>query len=204
MRIGRAIVSLRTPLRVALCLGIAASGNLLAQWGASDVGEVSGYAGFAFGATGAQGTVGGSSGVSASRYAIASIDVSYIPLGGRTLAYHPGQFAAGSNLFDFAFTVDVRVPVKHRWEPYGILAPAFLFNTYRADVVQQDGSVVLHRGLSDAKFAFETGGGLRYYVRENWGVRGEWRYTISTRNFSRVQAGIFYQFERFDSPFHFW
>jgi opacity protein-like surface antigen len=189
--------------RVAVCGLIVGSGCLRAQWGATDAGEVSAYTGIAFGATGARPTVGGSSGISASRYAIALIETSYIPLGHRTLAYHPGVFASSSGLFDFNFVVNVRVPVKERWEPYGILGPAVLYNLYRADIVQPNGTVVRRSGLSDWKFGWETGAGLRYYVRETWGVRGEYRYTISTRNFSRVQAGIFYQFEGFSSPFHF-
>jgi opacity protein-like surface antigen len=190
--------------RIAICGLVAGSCCLRAQWGATDAGEVSAYGGIAFGATGARPTVGGSSGISASRYAIALIETSYIPLGHRTLAYHPGLFASSSGLFDFSFAVNVRVPVKQRWEPYGILAPALLYNLYRAQVVQANGTVVSRSGLSDWKFGFETGGGFRYYVRETWGVRGEYRYTISTRNFSRVQAGIFYQFESFSSPFRHW
>ncbi len=189
--------------RLLLCGFVAGSCSLWAQWGATDAGEVSAYTGIAFGATGARPTVGGSSGISASRYAIALIETSYIPLDNRTLAYHPGVFASSSGLFDFSFAVNVRVPVKERWEPYGILAPALLYNLYRAQVVQPNGTVVSRSGLSDWKFGFETGGGLRYYVREMWGIRGEYRYTISTRNFSRLQVGVFYQFEGFSSAFRF-
>ncbi len=196
-------VTARTLLRIAACGLIVGAGSLEAQWGTKDTGEVSAYGGVAFGTTGARPTVGGSTGISASRYAIALIETSYIPLEQRTLAYHPGVFATGSGLFDFAFTVDVRVPVKQRWEPYGILAPAYLFNSYSARVVRSDGTVVFRRGLSDSKFGFETGAGVRYYARENWGFRAEYRYTITTRNFSRLQAGIFYQFESFNSPFRF-
>jgi opacity protein-like surface antigen len=196
-------VSARTLLRIGLCALVAGAGSLRAQWGATDVGEVSAYGGIAFGATGARPTVGGSTGISASRYAIALIETSYIPLDQRTLAYHPGVFATSSRLFDFAFAVDVRVPVRERWEPYGILAPAYLFNWYDARTVRSDGTVIFRRGLSDSKFGFETGGGIRYYARENWGFRAEYRYTISTRNFSRLQAGIFYQFENSSWPFRF-
>lgn len=200
MHKGRFRVPAGTLLRIAVCGLVAGCGNLVAQWGTTGTGEVSAYGGIAFGATGARPTVGGSSGVAASRYAVALIEASYVPLGSRTLAYHPGQFASGSNLFDFSFAVDVRVPVKHRWEPYGILGPSLLMNFFNADVVHHDGTVVFRRGLSDAKFGFDTGGGLRYYVRENWGIRGEYRVTISTRNFSRFQAGVFYQFDNLSWP----
>jgi opacity protein-like surface antigen len=195
-------VLLRTVLRIALAGAVAGPARLPAQWAAKDAGEVSVFTGGAFGAAGTRPTVGGSTGVSASRYAIALVETSYIPLGGDLLAHHPAGPVSGSKLFDFNFAVHVRVPVKRRWEPYGLLGPALLFNPFRVQVILIDGTVA-HRGFSDSKFGFEVGGGVRYYVHETWGIRAEHRSTISTRNFSRIQAGIFYQFANCCAPFRF-
>ena len=49
-------------------------------------------------------------------------------------------------------------------------------------------------GRQDFKFGWENGGGLRYYIKDDWGVRTEYRYTVSGQNFGRILAGVFYQF----------
>jgi hypothetical protein len=159
----------------------------------SDMGEFSGYVGPTFGGLGTHVNVGGSSGISFSKYAIALVDVSYMPLGHRTLRFFPGVTAATSNLYDFNFAIHIRVPVKHRWAPYGLVAPALMYNTYTITFLPVRGPVRL-TGQSDTKFAFEVGGGLRYYVGEAWGIRSEYRYTASSTNFSRFVSGLFYEF----------
>jgi hypothetical protein len=72
------------------------------------------------------------------------------------------------------------------------LGAAILYNPYRVQGVRPDGTVYTF-GLDDVKFGVETGGGVRYFVREDWGIRGEYRYTVSTQNFSRIVLGIFYR-----------
>ena len=37
-----------------------------------------------------------------------------------------------------------------------------------------------------------NGGGVRYYVRPNWGIRSECKVTVSSRVFTRVSFGVFY------------
>jgi opacity protein-like surface antigen len=163
-----------------------------------DVGEVTAYAGPAFGALGTNGSVGAASGVEISKYALALIDTSYVQLGNHTLVNYPGLTAV-SRLYDFNFTLHVQIPIKHRWSPYAVLSPALLFNTYQVQRLFSDGTVHIY-DRDDAKFGFHTGGGLRWFVRENWGIKGEYRYTISTQNFSQVLGGVFY---RFDGPWPF-
>ena len=158
-----------------------------------DIGEVNGYGGGGFGGLGAHGWVGGATGAQFSKYGLVFIDTSFLPLGDTTLL--PETFiSAKSRLYDFNFSVHIQVPIGHRWAPYGLLAPALLFNTYDVQRVRPNGVVYFH-GQSDAKFGFEVGGGARCFLGENWGVKGEYRYTISTRNFSRVLGGFFYQFQ---------
>jgi opacity protein-like surface antigen len=167
-----------------------------AQPGETDLGEVSAFGGVSTGALGNHGTVGGSAGLALAKYAIAQFEASYLPLGERTLVVRSGQLARSSGLYDFDFAVHVRVPVGRQIEPYAILAPALLYNRYHL----QSGST---DARSDVKFGFETGAGLRYYVAHNWGVRGEYRYTIATQNFGRLVGGVFYQFHEGAIPFRF-
>jgi opacity protein-like surface antigen len=174
---------------------------VFAQPGEEGVGEVSAYTGFAMGALGSHPVVGGTTGLVAFKYAIGLVDTSFMPLGSRTLVHYPAA-TRNSQFFDINFTVDIQVPVNHRVLPYGLFGPALLFNRYQIQTIQPLGSVSFV-GQDDVKFGFQTGGGLRYFVRDNWGVRAEYRYTISSQNFGTIGTGVFYQFSTpwLSSPF---
>jgi opacity protein-like surface antigen len=47
---------------------------------------------------------------------------------------------------------------------------------------------------SDSSLFFQFGGGLRYYVRPNWGLRPEVMIFAGKDTFVRAAVGIFYQF----------
>ncbi len=165
-----------------------------AQPDSAEAGEVSFFSGFAAGSLGIQPTVGGSTGRAFSRYAMALIDTSYTPLDVHTLRYYPGVVTAASRLYDFNFSFHIRIPVRDRWAPYAIIGGGLLFNTFDKQIIQP-GGVAYFDGKSYLAFGFQTGGGLRYYVNDSWGIRTEYRYTQSTHSFSRVLGGVFYQFE---------
>jgi opacity protein-like surface antigen len=187
-------------LRAGVAGLVIGSASLFAQSGEkyADIGEVSAYTGVAFGGTGTHPAVGGTTGVTLNKYAVALVDVSFLPIGSDTLLPY-SRITATSRLYDFNFTVHIQIPANHRWAPYALLGPAVLYNTYQVQSIRPLG-VVYFAGYSDVKFGFETGGGARYYVNEDWGVRGEYRYTVSTQNFSRILGGVFY---RFSGPWPF-
>jgi opacity protein-like surface antigen len=168
---------------------------LLAQTGEplQETGEVSAYAGVGFSGLGTHPWVGGSTGISPSKYAVALIDVSFMPLNSETLRHNLADVTT-SRLYDFNFTVHVQIPIHHRVTPYGLAGAALLYNTYLIPAVRPGGFAYI-AGRSDVKFGFETGGGARYFVGKEWGLRGEYRYTVSTHNFSRILGGVFYQFD---------
>lgn len=169
--------------------------GLFAQPGQTDMGEVSLVGGGAFGSTtGSHAAVGGSTGFAFARYAVFMVEALYMPLGNRTLVDHHDSVVQNSGLYDFNFALNLRVPLKYKVEPYGIAAPALLYNRSRQQTTLPGGGVAFVSGYSDLKFGFETGGGARYFIGNKWGVKGEYRYTISNRNFSRLVAGVFYQF----------
>jgi hypothetical protein len=174
--------------------GFAASPvGLLAQFGDTDPAELSAYTGVTFARLGAHPAFGASSGLSFWRYGIGLLDLSYMPLGGDALQSYPGRVSS-SGLYDLNFSAHIRVPGRKRWEPYAIAGVAVLFSTYQLASLDSRG-IVTYSGRSDTDLAFVTGAGLRYYVRKNWGVRTELRYTIGSRSFGRVLSGVFYQFE---------
>jgi opacity protein-like surface antigen len=177
-----------------LLAGIAlAPAVLLAQSsGPLETSELGAYGGASFGLGGTHPWVGGTAGVSPSKYFMAVLDSSFMPLGNRTL--RTGLVGTSiSRLYDFNFGGQILIPIHRRFTPYGLLASGILFNTYNVVLTRPDG-VAYVVGTSDVKFAFETGGGVRYFVTEGFGVRGEYRFTASTQNFSRVLFGVFYQF----------
>jgi opacity protein-like surface antigen len=159
-------------------------------------GEVYALSGVAAGGLGTRAVVGGGAGTNISRYIMALAEASVIPLNNQTLLpLLPNGVVSvrGSDLFDFNVAMQVQIPVK-RWAPYGQVGAAVLMNPYTAGIAGPAGTVA-YVGERHSKFGLEWGAGCRYYVRDNWGVRAEYRYTSSSRNFNRVLGGVFYRFE---------
>jgi opacity protein-like surface antigen len=155
------------------------------------VGEVGSYTGVSMGAMGGHPVVGGTTGI-VTKWAVGQIDASYLPVGTRTLR-HWAAPTDKSQLFDFNFTVQIQIPIHHRVVPYFVSGPAMLYNRYQLQVTPAQGAPFMS-GRQDFKFGWDNGGGARYYIRDNWGVRAEYRYTVSAQNFGRIIAGVFYQF----------
>lgn len=175
-----------------LALGLLFVLRGVAQQGEPDIGEASVFLGPALGGTGTKFAIAGSIGTVTDRYVIVMLESGYIPMGNRSLVAH-STLVRESGLYDFNVTGHVRVPLRSRWEPYGILAPALLYNHYQRAGTLPNGSGY-YFGAGDVKFGFETGAGTRFYWQKIWGFRGEYRYTITTRNFSSIMVGIFRQF----------
>ena len=179
---------------VAICTLVPA--NLAAQSGDADMGEVAVLGGASFG-TGAHPLIGGSTGLSFSKYVIGVIEGSYQPLGQHTLQSWPAQSTVrDSHLWDFDFSLHIRVPVRERWEPYGIAGVGFLWNHVNQNGLgPQNNNVIYH--LDQFNGSFVTGGGLRYYLGENWGVRPQLKVIVSTRIYTQLSIGLFYNSNSF-------
>ncbi len=163
-------------------------------------GEVAFFGGGAFGLGGAHAAVGGSSGVTFSRYAIGVIEAAFSPLGDETLRHRTGPRVESSRLFDFNFSVHVQVPVRRRWVPYGILGGGMLFDAFRAVPTGAPPGEPGHTqppavafAVEEFNYAFHTGGGVRYHIREDWGIRPEFRVIVSNRTYTRFTIGFFYK-----------
>ena len=46
--------------------------------------------------------------------------------------------------------------------------------------------------IDEFNFGFHTGGGVRYYIREGWGIRPELKVVVSHRTYTRFTIGFFY------------
>jgi len=157
-------------------------------------GEVSALSGVAVGGLGTHAVLGGGAGTNISRYIMALAEASVIPLNNQTLLPTGAVSVRGSDLFDFNVALQVQIPLKRRWDPYGLFGMAVLMNPYTAGILGPAGRVA-YVGERHSKFGLEYGAGCRYYIRDKWGVRAEYRYTSSTRNFNRVLGGVFYRVE---------
>jgi opacity protein-like surface antigen len=178
-----------TPWRIlAAAFLVLSPAALFAQSGETDVGEVSVYTGGSFGA-GTHPFVGGSSGFAFSRHGMAFLEGSYTAMGHDILwPRHDVQSPRDSKLFDVMFAAHIRFPVRERWAPYGIIGGGMAFDLYRA-YAGPNGALI---GIEDFKVAFQTGGGVRYYVRDSWGIRSEFKVIVSSRTFTRAAVGVFY------------
>jgi hypothetical protein len=179
-------------LRFAAAASIAVT-SLWAQQGESDVGEASVSTGLAFGATGTKVLVSGAVGISLDRYVVLMVGGTYIPMGDDTFVPVSGLVAHASGLYDFTIDLQFRIPLRSKWEPYGIIAPALLYNHYQRLRIHPNGTAY-YFGVGDVRGGAEVGGGVRYYLREYWGLKGEFRATISSRNFGSLSVGVFRQF----------
>ena len=170
---------------------------LHAQSGDVGTGEVSAFGGGVFG-LGTHPAVGGSSGISFSKYGIGLIEVAFSPIGENTLRHRTGPSPESSRLFDFNGSFHIRIPVRRRWAPYGIVGGGLLFDSFRVIPTRppenESGmpappSPVI--AVDELNFGFHTGAGVRYYIREDWGIRPEFKVIISNRTYTRFTIGIF-------------
>ena len=166
-------------------------GDLLGQSSETGVGEVAAFGGGTFG-IGSHALVGGSTGRSFSKYAIGLIETAFSPLGSSTVRPAPaGGPIDTSRLYDFNLGVHIRVPVKDRWAPYAILGGGLLWNTFDQTVAGPQGTASI-KHYDNFDFGFQTGAGLRYYIRDNWGIRPELKVVVSKQTYTRFSVGIFY------------
>jgi hypothetical protein len=115
-----------------------------------------------------------------------------MPLGNRTIQSWPDRaFVNRSYLIDFGVDFHVRIPVGKHWAPYGIAGTGLLWNLVRADLVNAKGLTVV-RHFDQFNGALHTGGGLRYYVNQNWGIRPEVKVIVSKHVYTMIAVGIFY------------
>jgi len=164
-----------------------------AQSGEADIGEVAGSAGVASGGgIGAQAFVSGGVGLAFSRYGMGLIETSFLPLGQQTIQPWPAPFTVNhSYLLDFAFNIHIRIPVKHRWAPYAIVGTGLLWDLVQQRTTDSTG-VTTVRGYNQFNGVLNTGGGLRYYFGQKWGIRPEVKVLVSKQVYTCVSVGVFY------------
>ncbi len=136
--------------------------------------------------------VGATTGASWGRWGTAAIDISFMPMGSDTLR-KVAPVADLKNSFLYDFSLNFRIGPTHRTgrriSPYGIVGGGLLYARY--DALDSRRSGVQYSSRSTTNFGFNTGGGVSYYIGENWGIRPEVKVCVSARTFVQVSFGVF-------------
>ena len=179
-------------MRRAILLAVVPAMLAFGQSGETNIGEVGAYTGGVFG-IGSHPTAGINFTTALSRYTMFGAEFGFAPLGSNGYVVPPGAQVSHARLFDFNGGVHVRIPVRPRWEPYIAIGAGVIHSTAEQLIVSAGGDST--EGIDHNSFAFHIGTGLRYFIRNNWGVRPEWKYYAASRNFSKLTIGVFYQFQ---------
>ena len=161
----------------------------------SGVFEVGGFVGASYGIDSTRVMGGGNVVYSWTRVLMPFAEVSYFPGIGRQQKV-PGLPTATETfsipLTDYNVGFHLRVPIpRSRVIPYAVVSVGGIHTPSRQvqDSFTADAS---------SDFAVSGGAGIRYYAKERWGFRGEFKMYKPTGNFTdpfyRVAAGIFFQF----------
>jgi len=145
---------------------------------------------------GTHGFVGAGAGMAINRYFQAVGEISFAPLGSYTIRTRPAyETVQQSRLYDFNFSLHIQVPVGKKWAPYALAGPGVLWDNFTSVTVGAAGAV---RGVSvnETNFGFHAGGGVRYYLPHDWGIRPEFRVVISAKTYTVASFGVFYTFPK--------
>lgn len=187
-------MSTRRSLWCTVGIGIAGVGLLspvLRAQGETDVGEIAVLGGATFG-IGAKPAVSTEAGYAFSRYGMTMVNVSFRPMGQYTIQPWPARSTVdGSYLLDFGVDFHVRIPIGERLAPYGIAGAGLLWNLVRQSASTDNGAQVFHH-YNQFNGALHTGGGLRYYIRKDFGIRPELKVIVSKQVYTQFMCGIFY------------
>jgi hypothetical protein len=175
--------------RAAVILAVATAVH--AQSGEPDPGELAVLGGATLGA-GTHAAVAGSAGLAFSRYGMGLFTFTFMPLGHNTIQPWPAPSTVDrSFVYDFGVDFHVRIPVKPRFAPYLIVGSGLLWDTVRQHTVDASGAPVV-RHFDQFNAALHTGGGMRYYIGEKWGIRPEVKVIVSKQVYTQVMIGFFY------------
>jgi opacity protein-like surface antigen len=154
--------------------------------------EVSGFVGGISG-IGTHPVIGTSAAFTLNRYVKPFAEFSYAPLGNDAYSPVAGTVATqSSNLYHFNAGFQLSHPTTGRIVPYATFGLGFVRSTSEQLLPQPVGFSRLD--IEDTDLAFNIGGGVRFYVTENWGIRPEVQAVATGNSYGRYAVGLFYQF----------
>ena len=163
----------------------------IASYGQSKM-EVTGHLGLVSG-IGSHGSFGGSFGAPVADHVIVSGDLSYIPLGGGSVTMFGSTTSTSAKACNFNGNLQYEFKRARATVPYAEAGLGFLHSSFSTSS-NLVGAGSLNAQGSSTNLYFNAGGGLRYYVKDNWGFRPEFLIFAGSNTYIRFAAGIFYQF----------
>jgi hypothetical protein len=142
---------------------------------------------------GSHGSFGGSLGIPVTDHLILSGDLSYIPLGGASLTVLGSTMSSSAKAFNFNGNLQYQFKPTRAVVPYAGAGLGFLHSSFDTSSSTVGAGSFSATGSSTDLY-FNTGGGLRYYVKERWGFRPEFMIFAGSNTYVRFAGGIFYQF----------
>jgi outer membrane protein with beta-barrel domain len=155
--------------------------------------EATGQIGFVSG-IGTHGAFGGSVGGAVNEHVLVYGEFLYIPLGSSTVSVLGVNRSVSARAFNFDGGLQYQFRKYGSMVPYAGVGLGLLHST--ADISNNFTFQGLNfsTGGSSNDFYVNLGGGVRYYVNEQWGVRPEFTIFAGPNTFVRIGAGVFYHF----------
>ena len=145
------------------------------------------------GGIGSHASFGGSIGAPITDNLILSGDLSYIPMGGGTVTFFGSTTSSSAKALNFNGNLQYQFKPTHSVVPYAGGGLGFLRSSVSSSSnIPGQGPVNVSASSTDVYV--NVGGGLRYYVKERWGIRPEFMIFAGSNTFVRFAGGIFYQF----------
>lgn len=139
-----------------------------------------------------EGTLGVSYGKALSDKLFIQGEFSYIALGSSSSVLPGGSFDISAKALNFNGTVQYNFTNafknNSKFVPYAGAGLGVTRTSVSSDVPGFSASA------SDTSLMFNIGGGLRYYVKPNWGLRPELMLFAGDGSYARFAVGLFFQF----------
>ena len=155
--------------------------------------EATGQVGFVSG-IGTHGAFGGSVGGALSEHVLAFGEFLYLPLGSGTVSILGVNQRVSQRGFNFDGGLQYQFRKYGSMVPYAGVGLGLLHTSLSSPGSFSFQGFNFNAGGSSNDFYVNLGGGVRYYMTEQWGFRPEFTIFAGSNTFVRIGAGAFYQF----------
>jgi len=155
--------------------------------------EATGQVGFVSG-IGTHGAFGGSVGGALSEHVLAFGEFLYIPLGSSTVRILGVNQSVSGRAFNFDGGLQYQFRRHGSMVPYAGVGLGLVHSGASGPSSFTFQGFNFSAGGSSNDFYANLGGGVRYYMTEQWGFRPEFTIFAGSNTFVRIGAGVFYQF----------
>ena len=155
--------------------------------------EATGQIGFVSG-IGTHGAFGGSVGGALSEHVLAIGEFLYIPLCSGTGRINGVTQSVSGRSFSFDGGLQYQFRKHGSMVPYAGVGLGLLHSSVSSSSSFSFQGFNFSTGGSSNDFYANLGGGVRYYMTEQWGFRPEFTIFAGSNTFVRSGAGVFYQF----------